>query len=171
LLLVQTGEFTPVAVAIAQAAIGIALPDHLWAEVDQRAVALLHFPGEALLQARFGQIAEDFDEALRLAVVQKRGKHSTGPEAGTVLALVPALIDGAAFLSRRAHFLLRGVLYAILFGEDAGERLANHLFGSPAEHALRTAVPAGDAPAWVAGENGVVLGAVDDLAAARVFAA
>ncbi len=79
--LAEPGELAPVAVAEGEATRGIALPDDLRAEVDQGAVALLGFARRRLLLTGFGQVAQDLDEALRLAVVQQWREDAAGPEA------------------------------------------------------------------------------------------
>ena len=60
---------------------------------------------------------------------------------------------------------------AIGFAEDARHVAADGFLRRPAQQPLRTAVPAGDAALQVGGENGVILGAVDDLPAAFLLAA
>ncbi len=165
----QVGEGGPVAVAETQRAVRLALPDHLRAEVDECAVALFGLPGRGLLEAGGGQVAQDLDEATEgAALVLHRHHHAAGPELRAVLALVPPLVDGRAAFLGRAHFRFQNALSAVFGGEDAAGGAADDLRCLPAEDALCPFVPAGDLALRAAGENGVVHGAVDDLAVALV---
>src|SRR5690606_8654325 len=143
--------------------------DHLRAEVDECAVALFRLPGRGLLEAGGGQVAQDLDEATEgAALVLHRHHHAAGPELRAVLALVPTLVEGRAALLGRAHFRFQNALGAVFGREDAACGATDDFRRLPAEDALRPFVPAGDLALWAAGENGVVHGAVDDLAVALV---
>ena len=114
-------------------------------------------------QLLLGAVAEHLHEAHRLAGIVAEHRHlAAGPEAGAVLALVPALVVAHPGLQRQRHLHLRATGGDILGREDAVDGLAQHLRLGPAEHAARALIPGGDAGVPVGCDDGEVGGAVDD---------
>ncbi|MNJ56439.1 hypothetical protein D3C77_519840 [compost metagenome] len=165
-LLVEPGEIAPVAVAERQRAVRVALPDHLRAEVDQRAVTLLGGAGGGLLGLQRGEVAHDLDETVRLRSLPQYGERAAAPEAAAVASPIPALMHGRA-LRQRTPQRLAGFVLAVLVGKQFAEAMAEHLFGIPVEDAMGALVPAGDAALQVQRDDRVVDYAVDDVAVAQ----
>ena len=75
---------------------------------------------------------------------------------------MPALVRRAARLEGLPHLTRRPLGGAILVGEDHPDRATQHLGFRPAQDALGTGVPAGDASLGIHRHDGIVGGAVED---------
>ena len=111
---------------------------------------------------RRGAVAQDLDVALDGAVLVAQRHHlAAGPEAGAVVAQVPAFVVAAAVMEGGLHLGLRHAGPAVLGGEEQAGRPAGHFRLGPAEDAPGTLVPGGHQAVAVERDDGVVGGALE----------
>ncbi len=123
----------------------------------------------------FGDVAGDLGEAGDFAVVvHQRIDQATEEAPRAVPAHVPALVGGLALFQGAFALGFRYAGQAVLFGVDDSDVAADHLFLAIAEDIGGAAIPAGDEPVAIHGDQRIALGALCQqpqmvLAGAQLF--
>ncbi len=108
-------------------------------------------------------VAQDLEEALgRAVLVLERHHFATGPEAGTILLLVPPLVVAATVVQSALHFRVLRALLAILKREEHAGGLPDHLLFGPTENAMRALIPRSDQAVEVHCDDGIIRRAVQE---------
>src|SRR4051794_23156296 len=106
-------------------------------------MSLLTLPACPLGMPPLRPVPHDLGEAPELApLVPERGHHTAHPEAGAVLADVPAVVLAPARLQRLPHLPLGNAPPHVLGGEEEILRLAEDLVLPIAEQSFRRPTPA-----------------------------
>ena len=115
-------------------------------------------------------VAGDFGVADKLSAVVAHGvDNNVRPERAAVFAVAPALIFETTGAIGRLQIFLRNKRFTILGAIEAGEVLADNLFGDITFSALRPGVPVYDQPVVIQHINGVVGHALHQQAETRLL--
>ena len=109
-----------------------------------------------------GAIPQDLEEADLTTVLCAKTHHFAEPEqTGAVLARVPALVRATAAGERLLHLVCRNTGRTILVREDRRGGATQHLWLQPSEDEFGAAVPAGNEPAEIERDDGVIRRALE----------
>ena len=109
-----------------------------------------------------GAVSQNLEEALNITAFVLQGHHlPAGPEDGTILFLVPALVAATTVNDGGLHLYVRQSLLAVFEREEDASWLAKHLLFSPTKYPVRAFIPRRDKAIEIHGDDGVVDGTLE----------
>ena len=145
------------------------VPDRVAGRPLRKTEALVDGFQRLACEVLLGPVPQQLEVAgMGTPLVPQRHHLAGSPEAGAILAPVPAFVGGPAVPGRPIHLDFREAGRPILRHEDHIRRPTEHLGLRPAQDIRCPGVPAADPAHQIRADDGEVVGAVQDLPPQRL---